>query len=295
MKRLLVTGAGGFLGRHVCLAAKSGWKVFGVSHARPVDIEGVDVVHADLMRYDQVKRVFREIEPDAVVHAAAAARPEYCQANPADSFKLNVDVSLNIADLCSEQSIPCVFTSSDLVFDGLNPPYREDDPVSPVSVYGEQKAIAEEGMMRRHAGVVVCRMPLMFGHGSSLSESFVQPMVRAMKEGRELRLFTDEHRTPVSAKDASEGILLVLEKGSGIIHLAGGERISRYDFGLLLAKALGLHGVRLIASRRSDAPGSAPRPPDVSLDNAKALQLGFRPSPLRHELERLFGPDSFAG
>ena len=136
-------------------------------------------------------------------------------------------------------SIPYVFTSTDLVFDGLNPPYKETDPVSPVNLYGEQKVMAERGILVRYPVAAICRMPLMFGVATPPATSFMQPFMQTLREGKELSLFTDEFRTPVSGKTAAQGLLLALAI-SGIIHLGGKERVSRYDFGRLLIEVLQL-------------------------------------------------------
>lgn len=83
------------------------------------------------------------------------------------------------------------------------------------------------------------------------------------------------------------GLLLALEKVSGIIHLGGAERISRFNFGLLMMDVLGLRKAKLIRCRQKDLDLPAPRVPDVSLDSSKAFALGFIPLSLREELERL--------
>lgn len=84
------------------------------------------------------------------MHLAAEANLNRCQDNPETSHQINVQVPCHIADLCAEADIPCAFASSAQVFDGLTPPYREADPVSPVSLYGEQKALAEVEMLKRY-------------------------------------------------------------------------------------------------------------------------------------------------
>jgi len=290
VKTLLVTGASGFLGFNICRAARSSWKVFGAYFSRRAAIDGVNVVPVDATRFSELKKLFREVRPDAVIHAAAVARPNLCQQNPSWSHAVNVEASINIAGLCSDLTIPCAFISSDLVFDGLNAPYKEEDPVSPVSLYGEQKVQAETAVLDRHPGAAVCRTSLMFGDDSSPSTSFIQPMISAMKENRPQTLFIDEFRTPMSADTAVQGILLALAGARGRIHLGGPERISRYEFGLLLRDILGFRDARLNPGRQQDVAMPAPRPPDVSLDCSRAIELGFRPSPIRTELERLFGP-----
>lgn len=270
MKKLLVTGARGFLGWNVCQAAKRTWDVTGTTFSHSGDIAGMPVVKADLIDFKAVKKIFRQIRPDAVIHTAAKTDPNFCQINPAESQKVNVDASVNIAGLCADYGIPCVFTSTDLVFDGLSAPYREEDPVCPVNFYGEQKVLAEEGMMKRHPMIAICRLSLMFGIPGPGAKSFIQPMIEAIKTGRELQLFVDEFRTPVSVIAAVSGIFLSLEKVHGLLHIGGNKRISRYEFGELLANTLNISEARLIPSKQKDLILAAPRPPDVSLDLIQA-------------------------
>lgn len=287
MKKLLITGASGFLGWNICQMAKREWEIFGTVFSHPGEITGVSILRVDLTDFGELKDTFRVVRPDAVIHTAAKSRPDFCQVNRVESQKINVDASINIAKLCADYSIPCVFTSSDLVFNGLHAPYREGDQVCPISIYGEQKVLAEEGMVRSYPQVAICRMALMFGSSGPHAESFIQPMIKAMKEGKELPLFIDEFRTPVSAKAAVQGLFLALKKMSGILHLGGIERISRYHFGKLIMDILGIHEARLLPCRQKDFSMAAPRPPDVSLDSTRALALGFKPLPLEEELKKL--------
>jgi dTDP-4-dehydrorhamnose reductase len=295
MKKLLVTGASGFLGQEICLAAKVDWRVFGLVLSHDLAVGGVSALRIDLSIYKDLKRAFEQIGPDAVIHCAAVSNPNYCQLHREETQRINVDASTNIAGLCADRKIPCLFTSTDLVFDGLHAPYSEEDPLCPVSAYGEQKVRAEVEMQRRHSQVTICRMPLMFGDPKPPAQSFIQPMIESMKKGGDLRLFTDEFRTPISGAAAAQGILVALNQVKGVLHLGGVERISRYRFGLLLKDALGLSNARLIPALREDAQMPAPRPPDVSLDSTKAKALGFKPTPLKEQLTTLFpGSDVLA-
>jgi dTDP-4-dehydrorhamnose reductase len=287
MKKLLVTGASGFLGWNICNMAKKEWCIYGTVFSNPVAIDGVNIVRIDLTDFKEMKRMFKEIRPDAVIHTAAAADPNYCQTHKEESHKINVDASINVAGLCSDLKIPCVFTSTDLVFNGLNAPYREEDKVCPVNIYGEQKALAEEEILKRYPEAAVCRMALMFGIPGPASESFIQPMLRDMQEGKGLRLFIDEFRNPISAQTAVHGLFIALEKIKGIIHLGGRERISRYDFGRLLVEVSGPHDAPLIPCLQKDVSMAAPRPPDITLESSKAYALGFSPLLIREELRRL--------
>ncbi|MGB5631993.1 MAG: sugar nucleotide-binding protein, partial [Waterburya sp.] len=161
MKKLLVTGASGFLGWNLCQYAQANWEVYGTYFSHEVKISGATLYKTDLRDFTGLDRLFKEINPDAVIHTAAASKPNFCQTHREESYAINVGVAVNIARLCSERDLPCAFTSTDLVFDGNNPLYKETDPVCPINYYGEQKAIAEQKMREIYPAIALCRMPLM--------------------------------------------------------------------------------------------------------------------------------------
>ena len=292
MKRILITGASGFLGWNLCRLARGAWEVFGVGFRKTLELQGATILRADLTRPAEVKSLLLQVRPDALIHAAAASDLNYCQLNRGEAHKINVAAAENIAELCAEYSIRLAFISSDMVFDGLEAPYREEDPPHPINIYGEQKAEAERRVSKANPHALICRMPLMFGEAGPVAKSFIQPMAGAMKEGREVFLFTDEYRTPVSGRDAAQGIFLALSKANGLLHLGGPERISRYDFGVLLRQVLNLPEAALAPCVRHSAALPAPRPRDLSLDSEKAAKLGFKPGSLLQELRALPGAGS---
>jgi len=288
MKKLLVTGASGFLGWHLCQLAKQQWDVYSTYFSHQIEIPGVSLLKVDLRDFQALKQLFQQVQPSAVIHTAAQSSPNYCQTHQEESYTINVITSLNLAGLCADYGIPYIFTSTDLVFNGLNPPYRETDPVFPVNAYGEQKVRAEVEILTRYSLATICRMPLMFGMATPTATSFMQPFMQTLKEGKELALFIDEFRTPASGKTAAQGLLMVLEKQiQGIIHLGGKERVSRYDFGRLLVEVFQLPQTGLKSCRQQNVKMAAPRPADVSLDSSKAFGLGYQPLSIREELESL--------
>ena len=288
MKKLLVTGASGFLGWNLCQAATQKWEVYGTYFSQKVAIPKVSLFKVDLRDYKAISELFQTIKPDAVIHTAAASQPNFCQTNPKESYSINVAASINIARLCDEYNIHCAFTSTDLVFDGENPFYSESDPVSPICYYGEQKVAAEAKMSEITDAIALCRMPLMFGQASPVSPSFLQGIIRSLKAGKEVNLFVDEFRTPASALAASAGLLLAIDKKvKGRLHLGGKERISRYEVGLLLADILDIPQELIKGGKQADVVMVAKRSPDTSLDSSKAFELGYKPLSVREELTTL--------
>lgn len=288
MKRLLVTGASGFLGWNVCQYAQESWEVYGTYYSQKVEDRKLNLIKVNLTNLSAIKTLFSEVKPDAILHLAAQSKPNICQTYPEESHQINVTASLNITRLCAEKRIPLVFTSTDLVFDGKNPPYQETAPLSPINIYGEQKAQAEQEILTLYPQAVICRMPLMFGSPSPVAKSFLQGFKKALEEDKELNLFTDEYRTPVSALTAAKGLLLALEKCQGdILHLGGKERISRYEFGRLMAQVFQLPLDKITPCQQANVPMAAPRPADVSLESSKAYSLGYSPFSVEEELRQL--------
>ncbi len=219
MKRLLVTGSSGFLGWTVCQVAKETYDVYGTYSTHPVSLPNVSFIKNDLTDFATVKDLFSQVKPDAILHLAAQSKPNFCQVNPQLSQTINVTATLNLARLCAELRLPFVFTSTDLVFSGKNAPYKESDSVSPINIYGQQKAAAEAQILNIYPQGVICRMPLMFGQPSPVANSFIQGFIKTLQSCETLSLFTDEYRTPVSSVTAAKGLLLALEKCQGeIIH-----------------------------------------------------------------------------
>ncbi|MBI9085981.1 MAG: NAD(P)-dependent oxidoreductase [Desulfobacterales bacterium] len=284
-KRLLVTGASGFLGYRVCMEAQKNWQVFGTHHAKPVAVAGVEALGLDLTNHDDLAHSVKQVRPHAVIHTAAVSQPEDCQAHPASSRAINVSATANLATLCARDKIPFVFTSTDLVFDGLNAPYAETDPVSPVNEYGRQKVEAEEAIRRICPAAAICRMPLMFGHAPGTGSGFLGWMIRALEKGEPIRLFTDEYRTMVDTVSAARGLILFTEKSGGTYHLGGRRRISRHDMGLALLQRGPWDPSLLIRASVYDSTGLAPRSPDVSLVSESAYALGYRPTDFDRALD----------
>lgn len=281
--RLWITGASGLLGNALC-NQRSDWDVLGLHNSRTVPAAGVASARIDLTDYRSVKALLQKSPPDVVIHCAAISDPGICERDPRAARRVNVDATVNLAGLCADREVPFVFTSSDLVFDGTRAPYREADPVNPVSFYGEQKVVAEAGVLRAHPAAAICRLPLLFGLRAGLPAGALRGLIGA-PTADSVRLFVDEYRTPVSTATAAAGLLIALCRHRGLLHLGGGERISRYDFGCLCAEVFEVAQARLLPCSQADLKLMPRRPPDVSLDITKARQLGYSPPALSEQLQ----------
>jgi dTDP-4-dehydrorhamnose reductase len=264
--RVWVTGAAGLIGRYLVQAAPllaPGWQVRGLTR-----------VELELTDFDAVGRAFQEERPALVIHCAAMSRSPSCQADPARARLVNVETTRVLADLSAHSRL--VFFSTDLVFDGKRGHYREEAAPNPTGVYAETKLEAEQAVLR-HGHHLVIRTSLNGGTSGSGDRSFNEELRRAWRAGRTLRLFTDEFRSPIHASVTARAVWeLALAGATGLYHVAGSQRLSRYEIGQRVAARCPELKPGIEAASLTEYSG-APRPPDTSLDCAKAQQrLTFR-------------------
>ena len=287
-QRLLITGASGFLGGMICKNAflYPGEK-YAILHQNSLDIPKIKVVQCDISNPERLREIFENISPSVVIHAAALAQTGICEQNQDLSYALNVKASMYIANLCQEFSAKLLFTSTDHVFAGDKAPYCETDLTNPVNIYGKHKVEAENYIRKNCSQAIICRLPLMYGVAFP-PKGLLYSMLESMKQGKILRLFSDEFRTPASNECIAKEIFCLIEKNFiGTIHLGGHKRISRYELGCKIAEIFGYPKKLLISCLQKDVNLSCPRPKDVSLDNSKAFSKGYSPLSLQNALEKI--------
>jgi dTDP-4-dehydrorhamnose reductase len=253
-----ITGANGLIGSHLLRAA--------CVCAPDRTVRGLHRQDLDLTDYEAVRRAFHEHDPKLIIHCAALSRSPACQANPELARKLNVEVTASLAGLASE--IPFILFSSDLVFDGRAGNYNETAPVNPLGVYAETKVAAEKIVLANPWHTVI-RTSINGGASPTGDRGFNEEMRRAWQEGRALNLFTDEFRSPIPASVTARAVWeLIARDEPGLYHLAGSERLSRWQIGRLLAARWPQLHPKIQPGSLKDYHG-APRPPDSSLNCAK--------------------------
>jgi dTDP-4-dehydrorhamnose reductase len=261
-RTVLVTGAGGLIGSHLVKSAPA--------YAPDFNVVGLARRHLDLTNLSALRRTFEWYNPHLVIHCAALSKSTQCQQNPQLAKKINVEVTAHLAELAA--NIPLVFLSSDLVFDGHQGNYLESAHVNPLGVYGETKVAAEK-IVLAHPRNIVIRTSLNGGVSPTGDRGFNEEMRRDWQQGRAVNLFTDEFRCPIPVAATAQAIWeLAARNRPGIYHVAGCERLSRLQIGQLLAARWPQLNPKIQPGLLKDYHG-APRPPDTSLNSAKAQKL----------------------
>jgi dTDP-4-dehydrorhamnose reductase len=269
-RKLVVTGAHGFVAGSVLSQAGADWQVHAVSRGEAVAGGDNLLWHScDPLAPGELARLFREVRPQAVIHTAAMADIDVCQAKPELARAVNVDYTRTLAALCHETGTRLVFCSTDTVFDGEHAPYGEDAPPGPVNFYAETKVEAEKLVSGLGAQGVIARLSLVVGLPVlGAGNSFLAKTIASLKQGRAVAFPGHEVRTPVDVITVGRA-LLELAAGSqrGIFHLAGLSRVSRFEMGQTIARRFGFPLDLVKDQGPATTPGRAPRPRDVSLDN----------------------------
>jgi dTDP-4-dehydrorhamnose reductase len=287
--RVLVTGAGGFLGAHLLDSAPE--------HIEPVawlnrtrTFFPVIVVEGDLADPPMREYTLEEAEPQAIIHLAAVADAAACEKDPRGSHAINVEATDAIARFAAARNLPFILASTDMVFDGRQAPYKPSDNPSPLMTYGRQKAEAEVAVRQANPDAIIARLPLMYGETVRPGRGMVQGMLDALKAGKRPRLFVDEFRSAGHARRIAEGLwhfLLAHRDGdsrAGTWHFGGPERISRLEFGQAVARVWELDPGLLQASYQKDVKTGSARPADVSMDSSATFKAGFQHGSLLEEL-----------
>jgi dTDP-4-dehydrorhamnose reductase len=239
-------------------------------------VVGLTRPQLDLLDFSAVRRAFVADRPQLIIHCAALSSSPACQANPALARKLNIEVTAVLAELAA--AIPFLFFSSDLVFDGRTGNYDESAAPNPLMVYAETKLGAERIVLANPRHTVI-RTSLNGGTSLTGDRGFNEQMRRAWQAGQTLKLFTDEFRCPLPAVVTARAVWeLVSQNQPGLYHLAGSERLSRWEIGKLIAARWPQLNPRIEPASAKDCP-EMPRPADTSLNCSKAQRLLSFPLP----------------
>jgi dTDP-4-dehydrorhamnose reductase len=267
---LLVTGASGLLGAALVSHARDlGRQVVGLCHRHQLRMKNVPVHSVDLTDRRATRDLIARLQPADIVHCAAATNVDWCEDHPSETEKANVHAASFLAEIAAEMKSRLIYISTDSVFDGGRGNYSENEQPSPLNVYAKSKLHGEQEVLRLHPSALVVRVSI-FGWNAQNKQSLAEWILKELMEGREVRGFTDVHFSPMLTNDLAEILLLMLDRRlTGLFHVVGSERISKYDFARRLAIIFGFEAERVVSAQLDDATLRAPRPRDASLNTQK--------------------------
>ena len=255
-KKLFIIGVGGLTGSKLVEIAKKEFEIFGSYNYRDPKSSIQKNIKLDISNTTKIKEILEEIKPDIVINTAGINNVDYCEKNPDLALKINIQAVKEICQITKKLGIKFVQLSSDSVFDGTKQlPYEEIDETESINYYGETKIKSEKIVLENPNNVVV-RASVLYGYlphnlakiesSSKKSINFGQWLINKLSINEKVRIITDEYSSPIIADDFARSILHIIKyEGNGIFHSAPELQITRYDFSVKIAKALGL-SVKLI-------------------------------------------------
>jgi dTDP-4-dehydrorhamnose reductase len=234
--KVLITGINGYIGSNLRkYLQNNGFEVYGVTSKESNDPK---IFQADITNAQQIFNIINGIRPDIIVHTAAISSLKTCEENKQLAMKINVEATRNLVNsvIHINPDIKFIFLSSDYVFDGRRGSYKEDDPVNPMTFYGKTKALSEKDIKNNLKNYIICRTAAVFGRGGK----FFNFIINALQQDKVIDVYEDAFFSPTYIDYLLDSLKeLINIDFKGIIHITEGERISRYDFALLIAEILG--------------------------------------------------------
>ena len=294
MKKILVTGSNGLLGQKVVelLVHRRNSEVIAASYSDNMirTQEGYSFEFLDITNEAETAYIFDKYKPDVVIHTAALTEVARCEERKDEAWKVNVDGTVNVINGANKAGAHVIYLSSDFVFDGLNGPYREEDPVNPVNHYGLTKLEGEKAVMKMARQWSILRTCLVYGVNQHMARpNFLLWVKHSLEEGERIRVNNDQWRTPTLADDLAFTCIQIAEKGqAGLYHVSGSEYLSVLNFAYRIAAHFGLDKEYITPVASGLLHENGKRPMKTGFHTDKAVKdLLFHPHTLDESIKRV--------
>lgn len=233
MKKIMITGASGFLGSRLALYYKDKYELLLPAHSE-----------LNISREEAVRAYLEEHRPDIVLHCAALSNTWYCEQHAEESHRVNVQGTVRLAKACKLIGAKFVFMSSDQVYNGtpLLGPLKEDDVLQPVNVYGRHKLEAEQRALWNLSDSVGLRLTWMYDLPTSpmkLNTNILVNLQKAYDEGTAIKASIHEYRGVTNVWEVVRNMEKAMSLPGGIYNFGSGNALNSYELFLQAADSLG--------------------------------------------------------
>jgi len=272
--RILITGANGYIGSNLCnYFEKNNYDVFSfaLTNKREDKLFNVDITN----RKDVLNKI-KKIGPDIIIHTAGISSLAKCEEDKNLARMVNIEGTSNIIYSIKKinPKIKLIFLSSDYVFAGNRGNYKENDKRNPRTFYGKTKLASEDDILKNLKNYIICRTAAIYGRGGN----FFSFLVDSFNHNKEMEVFDDVFFTPTYIDYLIDSLAKLLEKDfNGIVHITGKDVVSRYQFALKIATALG-KDQSLIKQSQQPAGGLIAQNSSLNSDYVKKILNNFFPS-----------------
>ncbi len=283
--KFLVTGSAGLIGSQVVKdLLTQNHTVYSCYHDEK-PLHGISI-SLDLTDTNKIIQTLQETKPDRVIHLAALTGVDLCEEQQEFATTVNVKATEIMAQQAAKINAFFLYVSTDYIFDGVKGMYQENDLTNPLGFYGNSKLEGEIALNKLASGWCIARTSTPFGIHPK-KKSFPLWVKENLELKKEIPVVTDQFTSPTYVPNLSKMLIEVATRQiSGIIHVSGATRISRYNFAELIANKLNLDKKLLIPTKIDTINWKAQRPKDSSLDVSLANEiLNEKPQKIEQSLE----------
>ncbi len=288
--RIFITGGSGLLGQYLNIKLSKSNNILTSYNSEAKNCKDYPNVKLNLSDYKRVEEIFEEFNPNVVVHTAAISSPQKtADYTSKEVYQINVNNTLNLARMCDKYNSKLIYTSTDLVYAGYRGSMlKEDAKLIPISMYAETKLMGEVKIQETSDNYIILRTCLLYGIGLNGTTNNFHKMYYNFKDGKKVKLFKDQFRTPLSLFEAARLIeeLASSDVTKEIFNFGGRERISRVELGELLCEAAGFDK-NLIEPISMNEVSDYPQVADVSLNTDKLYSCGIKAKSIKESLQEI--------
>ena len=271
MRRIIVTGSTGLLGRAVYTDFSRTDQVEGWGWNRS---DG-GIRRVDLRSRESVETRVVDFSPDIVIHCAANRFPDRCEKDPNAAEEVNVAATSHLARVVEKIGAKMIYVSTDYVFDGTSPPYKESDTPNPLNSYGISKLKGEEEVELTLSDYIILRVSILYGPVEFLEESSICVLYKYILDNERRKMDDYSVRYPTYTSDVAGVMRFLLESGaSGYFHFSGNEAMTKFEMVRQVAHLKGLSSEHIVPEKNPPENGTI-RPISSHLDCSKLNDLGF--------------------
>jgi len=293
MKKILITGANGFLAHYLIKIFIRDYDVIGIGKGLQrmhCDEKKFHYISCDFTDEEEILKIVEEHQPDFIIHAGAISKPDECELKKEKAYNTNVKATQYLLTAAAKTKSFFLFVSTDFIFDGVHGMYVEDSPTGPVNYYGQTKLEAEAFVKAYLFNWCIVRTVLVYGHPRGGRENILTTVTAKIKNGEEVKIFNDQLRTPTYVEDLAGAIKTIIDKrATGIFHISGEDVLTPYEMAVAAAKHLNLNEklIKIVTEKDFDQPARRPLKTGFDISKAKSL-LGYNPISFQEGLRKTF-------
>jgi len=269
MKNVLITGASGMLGSNICFSLGKNFNVTGTYFSKKPNINNIHMIKMDIRNKKRCQKVIKTTDLDIVIHCAAITDMDLCETDKKLAYDVNTYGTKNILESINKDC-HFIFISTDNVYNNGKQFNRENAKKNITNVYGETKRKAEQIIKNSNCKHTILRTNIFGWHFAGRKTGLLNFIYENLKNHNEITLFHDVYFTPISIPNLINGLIEIINRCiTGTFNYSGSERLSKLDFGLIVADVFKLDDNLINSISINEMNFKAKRPKEMSMSSSK--------------------------